>query len=431
MRGVETIEYAVMAALIVLGVVAVFSQVGQELNIWIEGSGWPDYEFELFTGDTGYPAYWLMHKSDGLIEYKSVPANFTSMLDLVPPGSGPVEEMIYLLPEWGESSGWITAENQTDFMLPYVTESTGWLDQAGAYAYLGNATTVTGASYVKVHKDSSVVWQLGPTTDSGMEFSGTDETMMVCGRYGSISRDSTGASVSPVSVRVYDGGMIYPYMPASWTLRDGTSAVVDSDTYSDASQSVYFSSETYNCLVSTEGAASMEVTLGGATSTQTYTAGQPVSFGFVKIGDNFYVDGDLDGVPDDAGTIHAVVTSDVSGKGQDPVVGETVKAFDKSGCAADYLPKSNDVAGNCDADYSCPTDANGECDMYVPAGDYYVLVEIPDNSGKFPGHTVADVLPGETKQARLAFKSDESWIWVVGLIIVGLLAAFLFYSRSK
>ena len=128
--------------------------------------------------------------------------------------------------------------------------------------------------------------------------------------------------------------------------------------------------------------------------------------------------------------IDAIVTGQTK-QGQQPLANVNVLAYNKAGCAKDFIPDSVKLFNSaCKSDSSCTTNSAGLCQLPVAPGDYFVMVQVLDNSGKYPSHTVAQVTAGEPKEARLAFNPDSSWVWVVAVILI-IGSALFVYNRKK
>ncbi len=446
MRGISP----VVATLILVAITAIAGIIATVYNgadayakisdISLYGSGFPDYTAEVKLapntsvyidqfGIVGFYDGWLLG------EYDEVP-----------------ECYIYVDEEpllgWYDCFG-----NMTNGSMNVTFESvTGWLGQVGAYLHvLGGVQydTLPTSPYLTVLKSGTPLWTLETEQEAYGWVSGADEVMMACAIYGDVDLTYVGEETNTIGIRFLDTDVepdqIVPVMPRIWTLRDDFGNVVFSGNYANATylfQSVFFNTplvpenEKDNCLLMANLTGTLEVDPGfGVPQTKQISPGQRVTFGWVKIDNTYYVDNNLDGVPDNTGTIHAVVTSDIpSGNattrgGMYPVVEAPVKAYKTGGCAAAYLPDSVAlVDSGCVPDYSCTTDSYGECDMYVEPDSYHVLVQLMDKAGRYPGHNVGMVDAGQTRIARLAFKADESWIWIVGGILA-LLLVFLFCAR--
>lgn len=141
------------------------------------------------------------------------------------------------------------------------------------------------------------------------------------------------------------------------------------------------------------------------------------------LGDACDDDDDNDGVPDHyddfptdpnasgAGTIHALVTvnDDASRgkgkKGQEPIENALVNAYAyDDACIQPYVPDGLAVNDNCDTDFTCTTDADGECDILVPAGTYFVVVEELIHPFRHDAHSVPQVKEGKVKKAKFSLQ---------------------------
>ena len=291
---------------------------------------------------------------------------------------------------------------------------------------IGTVTVVDDTPPSITCPDNTVV-ECGPNADTSVTANGTataddncsvesighsDSSAPMCGVTETITRTWTATDGAGLTASCDQLIEVVDTTPPVLTVDTTPITVIDTDCSLDEPVTLPVASATDDCDANpTVSNDAPDPFIAGLTTTVTYTATDACSATSTSSTDTVDVTVLHGANIAIFANKHTVGGGSFPGSNKEPLVGIEVGAYDKLGenscsrsvCGGISHQHYQCIVDSCDAVASCTTDANGECTINAPPGDYIVISEdatkttLPDPLGV----SASDLVCGETKQKHL------------------------------